>query len=104
MADDKIWSNDDVELLLPLWEENECLYNNTTLVSHKHSLVIALMTENLQTTGLEVSKQIRSMQSYFCQQQTKARRATPSGSSAAEKKHNQGVVQANAICDRTSKV
>ena len=88
-ACDKVWTNDEVELLLRLWEENESLYKKDDpdyLDSNKRSVIINAMADQLKTTPNEVSKKIRSLQSYYCQQRLKAREPVPSGSAASAKK------------------
>ena len=85
-TEDKIWSNDDVEMLLGLWENNECLYKKDHLDhldANKRSNVIRGLAEKNGTTISAVNAKMKSMHSYFCQVRTRSREPVPSGSSSS---------------------
>lgn len=86
---DMIWSNDQVEMLLRLWEENEPLHKKNHplyMDCNKKSLIHQEIACKIGTTLSEVQKKMKSMYSYFCQLRSRAREPNPSGSAASVSK------------------
>ena len=88
MAAEKNWTREETETLITLWEGNEILYNvslSDYLDKDKKSVAVKQIAEQLETNEENVSKNMASLRSYYCQLRSQYKSAkTKSGSETAD--------------------
>ena len=77
---DKVWTHEDVEALLRLWQEHEFLYQRKHEFYRDHEERVQALdsiAKHFDTNVEEVKKKMNSLQSYFCQLRSLSRSTPP---------------------------